>query len=194
MLDHPDLLQHFFPEFGVQVGDGFVHDDDFVAAHQGTGNGHALLLAAGELAGQMFFIAYHADLFQGVFGTAGHLVLVHPHFFHGIQDILHNCQMGPDRIVLEYHADMAAFGGHVDPVFGAEHAAVSHVDGACLRFDKTQQAAHQGGLAAAGRPYQAQDLAFFHGQGKIFQDAFIPIVERDVFKTDISHRFSSMQR
>ena len=136
VLDHPDLLQHFFPEFGVQVGDGFVHDDDFVAAYQRTGDGHALLLPAGKLAGQMIFISYHADLFQGMFGPAGHFVPVHPHLLHRIQDIFQNGQMGPDCVILEHHADVAAFGGHVDPVFGAEYTAVTHIDGACLGFDK----------------------------------------------------------
>ena len=136
VLDHPDLLQHFFPEFGVQVGDGFVHDDDFVAAYQRAGDGHALLLSAGKLAGQMIFISYHADLLQGMFGTAGHFVPVHPHLLHRIQDIFQNGQMGPDCVILEHHADVAAFGGHIDPVFGAEYTAVTHIDGACLGFDE----------------------------------------------------------
>src|SRR6056297_4188789 len=37
--------------FGVEVGSGFVGQDDLGAGYQGAGNGHPLALAAGELAG-----------------------------------------------------------------------------------------------------------------------------------------------
>ena len=38
-------------QLGVQVGEGLVHQEDLGLAHDGAGEGDALALAAGELAG-----------------------------------------------------------------------------------------------------------------------------------------------
>lgn len=66
-----------------------------------------------------------------------------------------------------------------------------YINRACLRFDEPQEAADQGRLAAAGRADQTHDLAFFHGQGKIFEDALFPIVEGNMVEPNIGHTFTS---
>ena len=51
LLDAPDLGAHLLAQLGVQVGERLVHQQHLGLHHQGAGQGHALLLPAGELVG-----------------------------------------------------------------------------------------------------------------------------------------------
>ena len=45
--------EHFRPALGIQVAGGFIGENDRRIVDQGVGDGHPLLLAAGELAGRI---------------------------------------------------------------------------------------------------------------------------------------------
>ena len=55
-----ELVAHLQAQLGVQVGEGLVHEEDGGLGGQGAGDGHTLLLAAGELGGVA--VHEHADL------------------------------------------------------------------------------------------------------------------------------------
>ena len=55
-----ELIAHFQAQLGIQVGQGLVHEQYRGLRGQGTGNGHALLLAAGQL--RRIPVHEHADL------------------------------------------------------------------------------------------------------------------------------------
>ena len=61
---------HAAAELGVEVGEGFVEEQDLGFQDDGAGDGDALLLAAGEFAGQAVFEAGEADEAE-FFGGAG---------------------------------------------------------------------------------------------------------------------------
>ena len=52
-VDAPDLRAHLQPQLGVQVGQRLVHQHQRRLDHDGARDRHALLLAAGQLAGQL---------------------------------------------------------------------------------------------------------------------------------------------
>ena len=55
---------HLAAGVGVQSAGGLVGQDDRRVAHQSPGDGHALLLAAGELVGQVLELVAQAHLLQ----------------------------------------------------------------------------------------------------------------------------------
>ena len=75
--------------------------------------------------------------------------------------------MGPHGVVLENDADVPALHRHVDAAAGAEDAGIPHINLPGVGLIEAQQAANQGGLAAAGGPHQAKDFAAFNLQAEI---------------------------
>ena len=57
-----ELVAHLQAELGVQVGQGLVHEQHRGLRGQGAGDGHPLLLAAGQLGGVA--VHEHADLYD----------------------------------------------------------------------------------------------------------------------------------
>jgi hypothetical protein len=64
-------LHHGVAVLGVEVARGLVGEEHGRGAGEGAGDGDALLLAAGELGGQVLGAVAHADLLEGL----GHAVL-----------------------------------------------------------------------------------------------------------------------
>ena len=57
-----DDFHHIFAAGRIEGAGGFVGKDDFAAVHQRAGDGYALLLAAGELAGFVGFFAFQTQV------------------------------------------------------------------------------------------------------------------------------------
>ena len=73
-LDAADLLPGLEPQPGVQIAEGFVQQQHPGPLHQCPGDGHPLLLAAGQLPGPP--VHQSLDLYQGggLLGPAAHLL------------------------------------------------------------------------------------------------------------------------
>ncbi len=78
LLEGADLLAHVAAQLGVQVGQRLVEQQHLRLQHDGAGHRHALLLAAGEFAGQARLVAGEADQGQLVAGLALGLGLADP--------------------------------------------------------------------------------------------------------------------
>ena len=188
VLDHADLQEHLFTQFRVQVGDRFIHDDHVGVCHQGTGDRHTLLLAAGKLARQMVGVFRHADLFQRVHGTFVDLFLRTALFLQRVGYIFDNGHMRPDRIVLKDDTDVAFFGRNVDVFFRIEQDLIPDGDGARFRLVQTQQCADQCGFAAAARPDQTDDLSAGNLKREVFQNHMVAVTDRYVLKAYVCHK------
>ena len=132
LLDHP-----------VQGGEGLVQQEDAGLHHHGAGQGHPLLLAAGELVHplvQVVLQAQEVDEFLHLFlgGDAG-LVL------QPIGDVLVDVQVGEQGVVLEDDVKAALFHHRPGEVLSVIH------NGAGVGLYDAQDDVQQGGLAAAGR-------------------------------------------
>jgi hypothetical protein len=105
------LFPHFRRHVRIEVAKRLIKQEDHWLLHKSSGQGHPLLLAAGELVGiafgqvhKAYHFEHHADL------TCS---------FRGWQAVQSECnivcdaQMGEERIVLEDHPDM--------PMLGREH-------------------------------------------------------------------------
>ena len=84
-----EQVEHDFLVLLVEVAGGLIGQNQLRVVDQRAGHAHALLLAAGELAGQVVGAVLQADLFQRLHGLLliDHrmVVLGHHHVFHGGQ-------------------------------------------------------------------------------------------------------------
>ena len=54
LLHFLQLIAQLHTKLGIQIGKGFIHADNRRIGDQSTGDGHALLLAAGQLGDSLF--------------------------------------------------------------------------------------------------------------------------------------------
>ena len=136
-------------------------DDD------GTGQRHALLLAAGKALGQAVLV--FVDMHQGehFIGALFHFVLGHVAQPEAVFDIPAHGQMGEDGIALEHHADVALVGGQVVDDL------IAKGNGAAFDGVKARNHAQQRSFAAAGGAQQREELAVFDVGGQIGNDDVI---------------------
>ena len=149
---------HFEAGRLIEGGEWLVHEDNAGFENQRACDGHALLLAAGELMRILVLVAIEADLLDeghgglGALGMGkGHLVAVD---LEAEEDVIENGEMGEGTVLLEDHA--AVVGGAVDGLAVDEQFAGSGLKEA---GDTVQERA----LAAAGRPEHGDELAFAGG-------------------------------
>ena len=75
LLDSAEFLSGLQPQPGVQIGKGFVQQKNAGHLDQGSGDGHPLLLTAGELAGLAIHQVLDLNQFSGVIGALNPLLL-----------------------------------------------------------------------------------------------------------------------
>ena len=149
------LVAHLGPEIGVQVRERLVEEHDRGGGGEGAREGHALLLAAGELVRVASGEASEPDqvddlgdpIAAGGPGQAEAHVVAHG-------------QVREQGVVLEHDADAALLGRH--RVARPGHEAAAQRDGARVRGLEARDEAQRGGLAAARGAEQGQDLALGH--------------------------------
>ena len=160
-LKGPELVPHALPQLGVQVGQGLVKQQHAGLNDHGAGQGHPLLLSAGELVGEP---ALHTgqlhQLHDGV-GAADHLILGDLGHFQTVGHVLPDVQMGEQSVALEHHGDAPLVGGDLGNIpLTDKHAAA----GGVLKAGDHPQ---RGGFAAAGRAQQRHHLAVLDVQGDV---------------------------
>ena len=161
--------QNLANHFRVQGRGGLVEEQHFRLHGQGSGDGHALLLAAGDLPGPGIDIGSHANLGQVVHGGLSGL------FFGLLQhlDLAHHAVFQHGHIVeqvkaLEHHAHMAA-------VIRGVHMAAHHIlaviedltgGGGLQQVDAPQES----GLAGAGSADDGDHIAAAHSEVDVFEN------------------------
>ena len=104
-MDTANLVLHLLAQMPVQRAQRLVHEHQFRLEYQRPGDGHALLLATGKLAGPASFKAFQADQLQRTPHKLSGLVAGHPAHIQGESEILRNRHVRKQRVVLEHHAD-----------------------------------------------------------------------------------------
>ncbi|MCY1360927.1 hypothetical protein D9M69_475770 [compost metagenome] len=159
---------HFDDHFRVEGGSHFIEQHQLGLQHQRSGDGHALLLAAGQLAGIGIELAFQAQAGQVHTGTLGGLRPGDAVNLGGRQDqVAQHRQVREQCVVLEHHADLgaellvqglAANGAAIDVGLAQE------ADGPALDAFQAHQHPQQRALAAAARPDDHQAVVGTHIQ------------------------------
>ena len=171
------LRAHLVAELGVEVGEGFVHEEDLRLADDGAADGDTLALAAGE--GLRLAVEVLGDV-QYLRGLADLLVdgfLVDLLQLEGEGHVLIDGHVGVQSIVLEDHGDVAVLRGHV------VHQTVADVQFAVRDLLTARYHAQGGGLAAAGGADEDDellvldvDVELLHGDDALVGDLEVYLV------------------
>ena len=169
-LDH---AEHFAHQLRVEGRGDFVEQHQAGVHGNGPGNGHALLLTTGQLAGKVVAALQQADAVQPFFGQRYRFILAH---FLDLEqaegDVLQRGQVREQVELLERHAGhCAVLGDHPLRVAYALAANIAVTNGLAIQGDlpalelfQQVHAAQQGGLARAAGADQRHHIAALHGQ------------------------------
>ena len=164
-LNAADFLAGLQAQARVQVGQRLVQQQHAGHFHQRAGDGHALLLAAGQLVGLAVHEGFNLYQLRGVLGAVehgffGHFVLA----FEVLQreeDVLLDGHVGIERIVLKHQANAAVFRGQLG------HIVVPEKDSAAGGLLQAANHVQRGAFPASGGAEQANELAVRDGEGKV---------------------------
>ena len=168
LLQGPDLFAHLAAQAGIEVGQGLIKQQHIRLQHQGAGQGHALLLAARQLAGQALVKVNQAHILQGVQRPGTRIRLGHTGHLQAIAHVLDHVHVREQGVALKHHADIALGGAQRGDIFAP------HDDPARRGRLQPGNHAQRGGFAAAGRPQNGGERALadfkadaFDGQRRI---------------------------
>ncbi len=153
---HEVLLEHPL-QVRVQGAEGLVQHEDAGARRQHAGQGHALLLAAGELGRVALSEAAQPEALQ----LLGHqsLPLGPRHLAPDARgNVVGHGEVREQHVVLEQERRLALLRRQVHPGLRVEEHLAVHHDASLIRRLDAGNAAQREALAAARRPQKAQRL------------------------------------
>ncbi len=150
----------------VEVAGGLVGQEDERTVDEGPGDGHPLLLAAGQLVGQVVALLGQPDQVEDLGHLGGDHVLGAADDLEGEGHVLEHRLVGQEPEVLEDAADVAAQVG--DPPLGQMPDLLARLpDPPASRHLLAQQEPDEGGLARSGRPDEEDELALVDLDGEV---------------------------
>ena len=152
-------VHHRLAVLGVEVAGGLVGQQDRRLPADGTGDGDALLLTAGELRGQVLGAVGHADALERGVDALAPLVRLHAAVDERQLDVLEHREVADQVEALEDEADLAvADPGPLRHRQLGHFLAVQPVLAVGRRVEQAEDR-QQRGLAAARRPGDGDVLA-----------------------------------
>ena len=166
-VQRPDGGEHLTPSGGVQHGGGLVQHHALRRHGDHAGDGHPLLLSAGEQMGRVAGKFRHTHRRQRVVHTAADLLGGDPQILRGEGHVLLH-HIGHDLVigVLEHHAHTAADLQQQGLLLGV-HAV--HIHRAAAGQQHRVHLLGQRGFPAAVMAQHHHEAALFHGQRHILQ-------------------------
>src|SRR5665648_795053 len=148
-----DLAAGLDAQLRVQVGQRLVHQEHLGRTHDGAAHRDALPLATGEGLGATVEVLLEVEHLRGLFDTLADVRLRDAGDLQGEAHVVGDGHVRVQRVVLEHHRDV--------PVLGLDVGDVAVADQDAAGVDVLQACEHPqgGGLAAAGRPDEDEELA-----------------------------------
>ena len=164
-----DDAQHLAHHRRVESRGRLVEEDDLGIHRQATGDGHALLLAAGQLVGESIFPGGQPDQGEQAAGPRFRLPARFPQELHRAdRQIVQHGHVFEEVEILEDHSHFPPQGVGIVPRI--EDVPSVHPDMAAGRTLQQVQAAEKRALARARRPDDRDDLAPLDLSVDILQD------------------------
>ena len=160
LLELPDLGPHLHADLGVEVRQRLVEEEDVGVEHERSGEGDPLLLAAGELARVARLEPREVHLGEALLEAPGDRRGVELPEPEPVGDVRPHGHVGPERVVLEDHPDVALVGP--EPV----HAPLAEPDFAGVRSVEPRGQPKERRLATARGPEQREELPVGDFEGR----------------------------
>ena len=174
-------------QLGVEVGERLVEQEQARVVDQGPGQGHALLLAAGELVRVARRQRLQADLGQDVVHLLGDDVLGDPPQLQPVGHVVLDGLVRPERVGLEDQAEVALLGRDHLADGRVEEDLVVERDAALVGVIEAGDGPQQGGLPRAGGAEQRHHLAARDVEGDAPQDLVLAQLLVDVGEDEPRH-------
>ena len=180
-LQQPDFAPDLLTQLGIQIGQRLIEQQQPRMDGQGPGDGHTLLLPAGELARQapsqrlQLHQPQHLRHPRLTFG-AGETPHLQPE-----GDVARHAEMREQRIVLKHHAHIAQIRRQMADALTFQR------DLARRCVHKPRDHAQCRGFAAAGRTEQHDHLALFNLQRHAIGRQGLAIAPGQAIKPEIAH-------
>ncbi len=152
-LERRDLRAGGDAELGVEVRQRLVHEEHLRLAHDGAAHGDALALTAGERLRLPVEVLGEVEHLRRVLHLLADGGLVLTGDLEREAHVVGDGHVRVERVVLEHHRDVPVLGRQVRDV------AVADADSAAVDVLQAGQHAQRGGLAAAGRADEDEELA-----------------------------------
>ena len=173
------LVSELHAQLCVEVGQRLVHADNRGARDEGARDGHALLLAAGELGDCLLeLLVGKVDLLRDLAHLAVDLVLLQLLDLQSEGDVVVHRHSREEGVALEDDADVAVLDGDMGDVAVLDHNRAG--DG----LDEAGDGAQRGRLAAAGGAEEGEELALLDVDVDIVQRGEVPELDDDVVELD----------
>ena len=140
-------------QLGVEGAQGLVEQQDGRVEHQGAGQGHPLLLTAGQLTRPPLLVPEELDEFEGGADPPGRLGLVQLLVPEAEGHVVGHAEEREEGVALEHRV-------HVPPVgWRVGHVGAVEVDAAAGGLFEPRHQAKGGGLPASRGPEDGEELA-----------------------------------
>ena len=153
LLDTANLLTHLKAQARIQIGERLVEQQQARILDQRASNGHALLLAAGELRRPAVHQHVHMHQLRDFLRPLDALRLGDLLRLQGEADVAHHRHVRVERVILENQADAALFRRQL------RHVLIVKVDLAAGHREDAGEHVQQRALAAARRAQQGNQLS-----------------------------------
>ena len=163
LVDLEEEVVHRVAGLGVEVAGGLVGEEELGREDQGAGEGDALLLAAGELAGAVGDAVAQGDLVEQGAGGALHLAAALALDEAGHHHVLEGVELGEQVVELEDEADGPVADRRQPGAGEAGELVVAEADGAARGQVEGADAVEQGALAGARGADDGHHLALVDG-------------------------------
>ncbi len=180
-LERANFLAHFGAQLGIEIRERFVEQEHVGTNRQRAGDRHALLLTARELArvavGQLGQ-PHHVEGFADARGTLG---ARHAPHLQSERHVLGHGHVRKEGVALEHHARVAAMRGQArdflaaDPYFSRRG------------LDEARHHAQRGGLAAATRAEERDELAFGDLQREVRHGSGVAVLLAQSAQRNVGH-------
>ena len=167
LLNVLDLKAHALAQLCVQIGQRLVQKKQGGFGHQRPGQRNALLLAAGQLAGDPVPVLGQMHHVQHALHFLRDGGFIHLLDLQRVGHVVEHGHVGPYGVALEHHADVPLFRGN-EHLVGGDHPVVEKHAAAGGLFKPGDDAQH-GGFAAARRAQQGDEFAVGEHGVKVFQ-------------------------
>src|SRR5205085_5943057 len=152
-LQIADVISQLDAQFGVEIRQRLVHQQNLWLDHDRPRESDPLLLPARKLVRQSRGIAAEADELQRAGDALGDLTARAATILESERDVFAHRHVRENGVVRKHEPDIAAIRRHVvDALAGDPHLAT-------VMADKTRHSAQERGLAATGRSQKGEELA-----------------------------------
>ena len=177
-LHGADGAPKFFADLRVQRAEGFVEQQHLRLVRQRARHGHALLLAAGELARQPLVHAFERHQLEQLLAPGAPIGGLHAPHAQREFDVVRHGHVAEQRVVLEHQADATIARTHVGDVAAVQRNAP------VIDAREAGNGPQQGALAAARGAQQDEEFALAHLDGNVVDDGLILIPFGDLVECD----------